>query len=153
MRIHLHTTPNQEIVPFDYQQRLSGVFYTWLGDKRHPSVPSGQSCRKRHRRTELQRIYSGRHPVGQCRQGHQDHLLRPDGKQQEMRQGRHPFGHYLPETRTPGILCHQGHHQDAALQYPGKGCPPPDAGRHHHQGKPSDVQGDIRRMTPEIRRL
>lgn len=33
MRIHLHTTPNQEIVPFDYQQRLSGVFYTWLGDK------------------------------------------------------------------------------------------------------------------------
>ena len=33
MRIHLHTTPNQEIVPFDYQQKLSGVFYTWLGEK------------------------------------------------------------------------------------------------------------------------
>lgn len=33
MRIYLHTTPNQEIVPFNYQQRLSGVFYTWLGEK------------------------------------------------------------------------------------------------------------------------
>ena len=31
MRIYLHTTPSQEIVPFNYQQKLSGVFYTWLG--------------------------------------------------------------------------------------------------------------------------
>lgn len=31
MRIYLQTTSNQEIVPFNYQQKLSGVFYTWLG--------------------------------------------------------------------------------------------------------------------------
>lgn len=31
MRIYLQTTPNQETVPFNYQQKLSGVFYTWLG--------------------------------------------------------------------------------------------------------------------------
>lgn len=31
MRIYLQTTPNNEIVPFNYQQKLSGVFYTWLG--------------------------------------------------------------------------------------------------------------------------
>lgn len=33
MRIYLHTTPNKEIVPFNYQQRLSGVFYSWLRNR------------------------------------------------------------------------------------------------------------------------
>lgn len=31
MRIHLKTTPNREIVPFDYQQKLIGVLHKWLG--------------------------------------------------------------------------------------------------------------------------
>lgn len=31
MRIYLQTTPNREIVPFNYQQKLCGVFYSWLG--------------------------------------------------------------------------------------------------------------------------
>lgn len=31
MRIHLKTTPNTEIVPFDYQQKLIGVLHKWLG--------------------------------------------------------------------------------------------------------------------------
>jgi CRISPR-associated endoribonuclease Cas6 len=31
MRIHLRTTPNVEIVPFDYQQKLTGILHKWLG--------------------------------------------------------------------------------------------------------------------------
>ncbi len=32
MRIHIQTTPNTSIVPFDYQQRLLGTIHKWLGD-------------------------------------------------------------------------------------------------------------------------
>ncbi len=32
MRIYLHLTPNQEPVPFDYQQFLVGAFHKWLGE-------------------------------------------------------------------------------------------------------------------------
>lgn len=31
MRIFLRTTPNQELVPFNYQSRLVGAFHKWLG--------------------------------------------------------------------------------------------------------------------------
>ena len=31
MRIYLHLSPNQEIVPFNYQQSLVGAFHKWLG--------------------------------------------------------------------------------------------------------------------------
>lgn len=31
MRIYLSTTPNNVIVPFDYQQKLIGVLHKWLG--------------------------------------------------------------------------------------------------------------------------
>lgn len=31
MRLHLKTTPNSEIVPFEYQQKLVGTFHKWLG--------------------------------------------------------------------------------------------------------------------------
>lgn len=32
MRIYLYLTPNQEIVPFNYQQSLVGAFHKWLGE-------------------------------------------------------------------------------------------------------------------------
>ncbi len=32
MRVYLHLTPNQEIVPFNYQQKLVGAFHKWLGE-------------------------------------------------------------------------------------------------------------------------
>ena len=32
MRIYLNTTSNKEIVPFDYQQKLTGVLHKWLGE-------------------------------------------------------------------------------------------------------------------------
>lgn len=32
MRITLRTTPNENIVPFDYQQKLVGVIHKWLGN-------------------------------------------------------------------------------------------------------------------------
>jgi CRISPR-associated endoribonuclease Cas6 len=32
MRIHLTTTPNKNVVPFDYQQKLVGTLYKWLGE-------------------------------------------------------------------------------------------------------------------------
>lgn len=32
MRIHIKTTPNTQIVPYDYQQRLIGVLHKWLGE-------------------------------------------------------------------------------------------------------------------------
>ncbi len=31
MRIYIKTTPNKEIVPFNYQQKLVGTFHKWLG--------------------------------------------------------------------------------------------------------------------------
>lgn len=31
MRIHLQTTPNKEVVPYDYQQKLIGSLHKWLG--------------------------------------------------------------------------------------------------------------------------
>lgn len=31
MRIHISTTPNTELVPYTYQQRLVGAFHKWLG--------------------------------------------------------------------------------------------------------------------------
>lgn len=31
MRIHIKTTPNTEIIPYDYQQLLIGVLHKWLG--------------------------------------------------------------------------------------------------------------------------
>lgn len=31
MRLHLKTTPNDRIITFDYQQKLAGVLYNWLG--------------------------------------------------------------------------------------------------------------------------
>lgn len=31
MRIHLTCSPNKELVPFDYQQKLIGVLHHWLG--------------------------------------------------------------------------------------------------------------------------
>ena len=31
MRIYLHLSPNTEIVPFNYQQKLVGAFHKWLG--------------------------------------------------------------------------------------------------------------------------
>lgn len=30
MRLHIHTSPNKQPVPFDYQHRLTGVFHKWL---------------------------------------------------------------------------------------------------------------------------
>lgn len=39
MRILLKTTPNTEIVPFNYQQNLTGAFHKWLGEnKEHDDV-------------------------------------------------------------------------------------------------------------------
>lgn len=32
MRIYLQTTPNNTIVPFNYQQKMVGVIHKWLGD-------------------------------------------------------------------------------------------------------------------------
>lgn len=32
MRIYIKTTPSTRIVPYDYQQRLTGVLHKWLGD-------------------------------------------------------------------------------------------------------------------------
>lgn len=32
MRIHLHLSPNRELVPFNYQQSLVGAFHRWLGE-------------------------------------------------------------------------------------------------------------------------
>lgn len=32
MRIHLHLTPNREIVPYNYQPALVGAFHKWLGE-------------------------------------------------------------------------------------------------------------------------
>lgn len=32
MRIHLQTTPNKEVVPYDYQQKLIGSLHKWLGE-------------------------------------------------------------------------------------------------------------------------
>lgn len=31
MRIHISTSPNTELVPYAYQQRLVGAFHKWLG--------------------------------------------------------------------------------------------------------------------------
>ncbi len=31
MRIHLHLTPNTELVPYNYQQNLVGAFHKWVG--------------------------------------------------------------------------------------------------------------------------
>ena len=31
MRIHLSTSANNELVPFNYQQKLIGVLHRWLG--------------------------------------------------------------------------------------------------------------------------
>ena len=31
MRLHLATTPNTETIPFNYQQKLTGVIHKWLG--------------------------------------------------------------------------------------------------------------------------
>ncbi|MEM7658039.1 MAG: CRISPR-associated endoribonuclease Cas6 [Bacteroidota bacterium] len=31
MRIHVHLTPNREVVPFNYQPHLAGAFHKWLG--------------------------------------------------------------------------------------------------------------------------
>lgn len=40
MRLHLTTTSNTEIIPFEYQQKLVGVLHKWLGDanKEHGSL-------------------------------------------------------------------------------------------------------------------
>ena len=35
MRIHLISTENKEIVPFDYQQKLVGTLHKWLGENNH----------------------------------------------------------------------------------------------------------------------
>ena len=32
MRIYLRTTPNDVIVPFDYQQKIVGTIHKWLGN-------------------------------------------------------------------------------------------------------------------------
>lgn len=32
MRIHIKTTPNTNLIPFDYQQKLIGVIHKWLGN-------------------------------------------------------------------------------------------------------------------------
>lgn len=32
MRIHLQTTPNKDVVPYDYQQKLIGSLHKWLGE-------------------------------------------------------------------------------------------------------------------------
>lgn len=32
MRLHLHTTPNTTQIPFNYQQKLTGVLHKWLGE-------------------------------------------------------------------------------------------------------------------------
>lgn len=32
MRIHLKTTPNERIIPFEYQQKLVGTLHKWLGN-------------------------------------------------------------------------------------------------------------------------
>ncbi|MEM9990733.1 MAG: CRISPR-associated protein Cas6, partial [Bacteroidota bacterium] len=32
MRVYLQLTPNREIVPFNYQQKLVGIFHRWLGE-------------------------------------------------------------------------------------------------------------------------
>jgi CRISPR/Cas system endoribonuclease Cas6 (RAMP superfamily) len=31
MRIHIKTTPNKELVPFNYQHKLVGILHKWLG--------------------------------------------------------------------------------------------------------------------------
>lgn len=39
MRIYLSTTPNNGVVPFDYQQKLIGVLHKWLGKNNlHDSI-------------------------------------------------------------------------------------------------------------------
>lgn len=32
MRITIRTTPNTELVPFDYQQKLVGTIHKWIGN-------------------------------------------------------------------------------------------------------------------------
>lgn len=32
MRIHISTTKNTSLVPFDYQQKLVGTIHKWIGD-------------------------------------------------------------------------------------------------------------------------
>lgn len=32
MRIHIQTTSNSSVVPFDYQQKLIGTIHKWLGN-------------------------------------------------------------------------------------------------------------------------
>lgn len=32
MRLHLHTTPNTYPIPFNYQQKMTGVLHKWLGE-------------------------------------------------------------------------------------------------------------------------
>ena len=32
MRLHIKTSQNQIKIPFDYQQKLTGVLHKWLGE-------------------------------------------------------------------------------------------------------------------------
>lgn len=32
MRLHIHTTPNTRPIPFNYQQKMTGVLHKWLGE-------------------------------------------------------------------------------------------------------------------------
>lgn len=32
MRLHIHTTPNTSLIPFNYQQKLTGTLHKWLGE-------------------------------------------------------------------------------------------------------------------------
>lgn len=46
MRIHISTTKNTSLVPFDYQQKLVGTIHKWIG---HNSIHDSISLYKGHR--------------------------------------------------------------------------------------------------------